>query len=287
MSMKSEILEAIRSGYTSSVRAVSTQASYSAARNDACFKDFQLVEIPDVMEHRMNAREGAALMRRWFTSPKFVLHESWRNGTSNNLGIPSQNIDTSIIKMGWVARFPRAMSAMAQLEQHRVSTPAAAKELKRVLKRQHFLTQQREPIGNSKEAIILHETTHLNYIEVPFGGGVDPLDCALAAFTMHMAICGFVQPLENKIAMGTGTHEVEITKLHFYIRDSYDFTTGNEPLGFWGRNGASVSVYSGDKAFVENKHFRDWRGAHGTGGDFLIFSDVMTKLLPKPIKLII
>lgn len=263
MSVTDNALELLRSGYTSSVRAVSTEASYSALRNESCFKDFQLIEIPEVMEQKMNAREGAALMRRWFTSPKFTLPESWRDGTSNSLGIPSQNIDTSIIKMGWISRFPRANNAITQLERTRVTTPAAAKELRRLLKRQHFLTQQREPIGISNDAIILHETTHLNYFKVPFGGGVDPLDCAIAAFTMHMAIGGFVQPIVDKSSATTGTHEVEIVNLHFYTRDSYDFNTGNEPLGFWGRDGASTAIYSKDKSFVENRNFREWRALHG------------------------
>ncbi|WP_225984695.1 DUF6402 family protein [Noviherbaspirillum aerium] len=95
---------------------------------------------------------------------------------------------------------------------------------------------------------------------------------------------GAVQPLVKR--RDNVSHQVEITHLHFYIRDNYDFTSDAEPLGHWGRDGASRPPSSG-KAFVENKSFREWRARHGRGGDFVVFSDVMTKHLKRPLVIFI
>ena len=274
----------LKEAYVSTMRTVSTEASFTASANNACFKDFQLVEIPDVMQNRLGAPEGAALMRRWFNSPAFSLPEAWRLGNVNYRSVPAQNIDTSIITMAWVSGFQRAAQALTALESSRTNTPAGARELKRVLLRSGSLGTKRVPIGTASDAIGLHETAHLNSIGVEAGGSVDALDCALAAFTLHLAVSGFVQPLANRVY--GNTHEVEITKLHFYVRDNYDFTTGKEPLGHWSRDGAAV-LYSPGKVFVEDQHFRDWRARHGRGGDFVVFSDVKTKQLAKPLKIMI
>lgn len=233
----------------------------------------------------MQAAVGAALMKRWFLSPRFVLPENWRKGDMNFLGVPTQHVDSSIVKMEWVRRFTRANIAIGTLENSRLSTPKALDEIRRVLQRQHFLTANKENIGVSSNALILHETAHLNSIGVPYVGGVDPLDCALAAFTMHVAVGGSVEPLEKGQSNAGKTHKVTIKNLHFYVRDSYDFNTEDEPLGYWGREGASASLFNLGMSFVENAQFRKWRERHGRGGDFIIFSDIYTKNLPKPISL--
>lgn len=274
-SYRQDVYDALRSGYARAVRVVSTEASYQEVNDLSCYKDFQIVEIPEIMEKRMQSPVGAQLMRRWFRSPRFVLPESWRKGEYNFLSVPSQNIDNSIVKMDWVKRFSRATSAIQTLEKNRITTPLAAKELRRVLQRHLFLTDKAERVGLSSDAIVLHETAHINSIAVPYGGGVDPLDCALAAFTMHLAVGGGVQP--SKSVDGIRKYEMVIESLHFYIRDSYDFGTENEPLGYWGRDGASTSFFSSETYFVENRHFSKWRDKHGRGGDFVVFSDVYTK----------
>ena len=145
-------------------RVIGTEPAVTAARIEDISEEFQLIEIPAVMQHRMGAPQGAELMRQWFSSPVFVLPESWRLGSVNFLSVPSQNLNTSTIKMSWVARFPRVANALARLEQDLVTTSNAARELRRLLQRQRFLTGAREAIGNSREAIVLHETAHLNQI---------------------------------------------------------------------------------------------------------------------------
>lgn len=278
---RQNVYESLRSGYAKTARMVSTEASFQEANDLSCYRDFQIIEIPEIMEKKMQSAVGAQLMRRWFRSPKFVLPESWRKGNHNALSIPTQNIDTSIVKMSWVRQFSRAISAIQTLEANRITTPLAAKELRRVLQRQLFLTDRPERVGITSDAIVLHETTHINSLAVPYGGGVDPLDCALAAFTMHVAVGGIVEPFNNGSNSSQKTHKIHINKLHFYIRDSYDFSTEDEPLGYWGRDGASTSMLSSETYFVENRHFTKWREKHGKGGDFIVFSDVYTKEISK------
>jgi len=186
--------------------------------------------------------------------------------------------------MEWAAGFARMRNALGLLEAHRVNTPAAERELKRVLLRANLLNNRSCQIGTSIDAITLHETAHLNSITVSLGDSVDPLDCALGTFSLHMAVSGTAQPLSKR--KDNVSHQVAITHLHFYIRDNYDFTGDAEPLGHWGRDGASRSPDSGI-AFVENKSFREWRTRHGRGGDFVVFSDVMTKRLAQPLVIFI
>ena len=263
-------------------RTVSTPPAITAARLEDIGQEFQLVEIPAVMQHSMSAPQGAELIRQWFSSPAFVMAESWRLGNVSLLGVPSQNLNTTTIKMKWVlGNSAVASGKLSHLENNLVTTPAAAAELRRVLQRQQFLTGQRQAIGTSRDVVVLHETAHLNAQGVKWGMSVSPIDCALGSFTLHMAVSGFVQPITPQ---GTSkTHEVQINELHFYLRDSYDFTTDREPLGSWNRTGASVSPYGFGMYFAENKVFRQWRAKHGKGGDFLVFSDLLSKKLPRSI----
>lgn len=284
MTMKDMVRTTFHSTYTGTMRLVSTEAATVANANEACFKDFQLIEIPEVMRARMNAPIGAALMQRWFNSPAYVISSAMINGSVDFRAISKKNIDTSIVKMSWVASFSRTQRALGMLEAHRTTTPAAARELKRVLMRTGALTNKRMAIGTSTDVITLHETAHLNFMSVDLAGSTDPLDCALGSFNLHMAVSGSVQPAAKR-SMGT-THEVEVTNLHFYVRDNYEFSSETEPLGHWGRDGASRLPSSGN-VFVENKSFRDWRTRHGYGGDFVVFSDVMSKRLVRPLKIII
>lgn len=277
--MAMTINEALRETYANVMRVVSTEAATTAQSSEACFKDFQLIEIPTVMVG-MNASVGAKLMTRWFNSPTFVLPSSWRSGRTDFRAVSRKHIDTGILKMTWLTGFARARQALSHLELQRTQTPAAERELKRVLMRSGLLTSSRRAIGGANDVVILHETAHLNMIGIGFGNSIDTLDCALGSFTMHMAASGFVQPLAKRV--DSYSHQAEIHALHFYVRDNYDFTTDDEPLGHWGREGAAV-MYSPGKVFVENRSFRDWRKRHGRGGDFVLFSDVMTKPLAKPL----
>jgi len=284
MSVKESVKESLYSAYTGAMRLVSTEAATMANAHEACFKDFQLIEIPEVMRTRMNAPTGAALMQRWFNSPAFTLSKAMVRGRIDFRAISRQCVDAAIVKMSWVAGFARTQRALAMLEAHRTATPAAARELKRVLMRAGALTSKRMAFGTSTDVVDLHETAHLNFMTVELADSTDPLDCALGSFSLHMAASGSVQPVAKKSA--GATREVEVTSLHFYVRDNYEFSGEDEPLGHWRRDGASRMPSSG-RVFVENKSFREWRTRHGRGGDFVLFSDVLSKRLVRPLKITI
>lgn len=92
------ISQALRENYAGVMRAVSTEAANTAQSNEACFKDFQLIEIPRVMV-QIHAGVGAALMKRWFDSPPFTLPSSWKSGAVDFRAVSRKNIDTAILKM--------------------------------------------------------------------------------------------------------------------------------------------------------------------------------------------
>ena len=77
-------------------------------------------------------------------------------------------------------------------------------------------------------------------------------------------------------------HQVSITEVGVYVRDSFDFN-GDQFLGYWDDSDNSVSILnplSGER--VSNESFRQWRTANNRGGDFLVFSDVKRTRLSAP-----
>lgn len=166
--MAMTINEALRETYANVMRVVSTEAATTAQSSEACFKDFQLIEIPTVMVG-MNASVGAKLMTRWFNSPTFVMPSSWRSGRTDFRAVSRKHIDTGILKMSWLTGFARARQALSHLKLQRTQTPAAERELKRVLMRSGLLTSSRRAIGGANDVVILHETAHLNMIGIGFG----------------------------------------------------------------------------------------------------------------------
>ena len=94
-----------------------------------------------------------------------------------------------------------------------------------------------------------------------------------------------------------GKNAFIIDELGFYLKDTYDFVDESntpEPLGIWSKNrvldkkesaiymSSYLSGFFGDLAriysgFVPvfNHDFRLWQKKHGTGGDYIILSDVL------------
>jgi len=88
-----------------------------------------------------------------------------------------------------------------------------------------------------------------------------------------------------------------VDKLGFYLKDTYDFVdegNSSEPLGIWSKdrilNKEETSIYMSTylsglwghlvrsfSGFVPifNKDFREWKRKHDSGGDYIVFSDVL------------
>jgi hypothetical protein len=102
------------------------------------------------------------------------------------------------------------------------------------------------------------------------------LVAALGAFTFRVVVAGSVTPVLP------GGHEVTITKVGVYVRDSFDFE-GFQFLGFWDDATNTVSAINplaGTAVF--NSSFREHRDKYHLGGDFLVFSDLKVTTLDPP-----
>ena|GEM_PF-1054345 len=256
-----------------------------------CYKEFNLIEIPDVMK-KAGRMVGAQLMNRWFANPAYTIPLDFKLGKFPHARLPGLQIDTSIVNMSWVLRFDRARAIFKELksgmyqnnsESYRKSKNELFDSLKKAGKFQPYKTIFGE-VNAKPNTIDVHESAHLNFrkagteiLEKAF----DPLDdlyCGLGAFAAHMAASGSVTPIKGGKS-GRATHQVTIEKLGYYIRDVYDFNE-DQPLGFWGPD--KFSKFPGEGLFaVDNAVFRDWRAKHGRGGDFIIFSDILWEQAPK------
>lgn len=256
-----------------------------------CFKNLNLVEIPRVMREKKLIK-GAELMEHWFLRKPFSMPSAWKIGEDapDPRTIPAEHINDTIITMQWALDFPRALGAYNELRSavygtlKQSSLEASQIELFKNLKRDGKFTNKVEQFGFGGGRV-LHKTAHINTRTVGLNFSeklTDPLDdmyCALGAFGIHVAGAGTVTPLDPKNK--TGTHQVNITKLGFYIKDTYDFNA-NQPLGYWTNEGVTKSAGPGSST-VENKSFRDWRARFAHGGDFVVFSNVRWEGVPRPI----
>lgn len=271
-------------------RLVSSRPSIEGG-TPACYKDFNLIEIPDVMKSA-GRNIGAKLMERWFRNPGYTIPVDWKSGNFEASRIPGFLIDTTTVKMQWVMSFERARLPFKELKNLMYgggnvdSLKRSKKELFSTLKIGNKFLSYPTNFGETKDkvnVINIHETAHLNFRAAGtqiLEKARDPLDdlyCGLGTFAAHMAASGTVVPIKGGKS-GRATHQVTIQKLGYYVRDVYDFNE-DQPLGFWGHN--KFSKLPGDSLFaVDNEIFRMWRLKHGRGCDFIIFSDILWEQAP-------
>jgi Family of unknown function (DUF6402) len=258
----------------------------------ACFRNLNLFDIPQVMREK-KLTKGAELMEHWFSGKAFVMPTTWKSAPPNGIDpriIPFTYVNETIITMQWALSFSRALAGYSELKNAVLgnlgekSLSLSQREFFENLKSDGKFTKKIEQFGFGSGRT-LHKTAHINTRTVGLNFSeklTDPLDdmyCALGAFGIHVAGYGTVTPLPEKSE--EGTHQVKITKLGFYIRDTYDFNE-DQALGYWTNEGVTRSAGLGS-ASVENKSFRDFRARFNCGGDFMIFSNVRWEGVPKPI----
>jgi hypothetical protein len=153
-----------------------------------------------------------------------------------------------------------------------------------MLSRNNKLTNQKEYFGNEGNLLLFRRPIssavdlypdHIQEASVSWKlkqlQNFDDLFCALGNFTLQLAIYGYVEPVLST----KGTHKVTIEKVGVYVADQFDFG-GPQFLGFWDDDPPYASAnFLGPGKAVDNGSYRDWRDAHGKGGDFLVFSDVL------------
>lgn len=272
---------------------VSLSSGYPAA---ACFKNLNLVEIPDVMDKK-GFTVAAALMRRWFLGKAFAMPTRWKDAKTNGFDhrtLASPYLDTSIVTMQWALKYGRTGTAKQEVKNAAlgllspISLKASQNELSLRLEAAGKFTDKSTTFGRGLSATAdIHHTAHINSRSVSTNQRSklsDPLDdlyCALGAFTLHVAGAGTVTPLKPAVGSLSPTHRVKIDALGFYLRDCYDFND-DQPLGNWGPDGVAM-LPSSRLVMVENESFRKWRKRHNRGGDFIIFSDVRWEALPQAL----
>ncbi len=220
-------------------------------------------EIPNIMmENNLNV--AAKLLNLWFSYP------------SKNIVLP--NTDT--IKMEWVLGFSRAKSVYENMKSKKVYVnDPAKKEIQKMLKR--TVVGFSGSFCDLSRSVLDIDKDYVNYRSVgSIWDEIDDMFASLGRFNIRVAVSGTVIPEGEDKAC------VTITKLGFYVRDSYDFK-GDQHLGYWNAETKYVgrNPFRGDK--VTNKSFRDYQELTGFGHDFLLYSDVLINELDIPEKFII
>lgn len=252
---------------------------------------FNLDQIPDAME-KMGWKVAPQLMRHWFSlKPAYKFTEETKRALlrSDARTIPNDRFNDTIVKMAWARPFIKE-----ELQERMLSwnSPAGINELRNKLKAAGYSPNMCIPLGMSDSARVLDATAHVNTISV--GGLFDTIDDwygAIGNANLKFAVSGY-----------SGTHQKRpaffVERVGVYLKDTYDFVDGNkittEPLGIWSKNRVLTKAESATylssygaglygmlarkwSGFVPvfNRDFRDWQDKHNSGGDFIVFSDVL------------
>lgn len=236
--------------------------------------------IPGVMRNRLHWETAAALMERWFSLPA-------------NANADTGPMDRHTVRMAWAMRFARAREACNGIEAGRVWLQHATQQrIVGWLRSQNKLTSQSTSFGlrDFNTATPRQLTEDCIYTR-GVGSLIDELDDmfgALGSFEFRVVVSGTVSPLParapgppsmtlpalQRSSTGTlsGRYEIRVEQVGIFLWDSFDFNRDQE-LGFWSLDGVARNPLSPGYERVTNADFRQWRTAHGRGGDFYVCSD--------------
>lgn len=263
---------------------------------------FHLDQIPDAMD-KMGWSVAPQLMRHWFSiAPvyKFTKDTKEQLLRGDARTIPTARFNDKIVKMEWARPY---IKDKLQERMKTWDSPAGVEELRNKLKRAGYAPHTCVPLGMSDSARVLDATSQVNFIRV--GGLLDTIDDwygAMGNANLNFSVSGYSGSHQNKPVFF-------VERVGIYLKDTYDFLDGyrmvSEPLGIWskdriltkaesyayaasftaGKYGKLARDWSGFVP-VYNSDFRDWQDKHNTGGDFIVFSDVLW-LTPLPHQRII
>lgn len=125
-------------------------------------------------------------------------------------------------------------------------------------------------LGNSW-LTVEEESEELHYIASPSVGkyGLDKYGAAIGRSNLRMVASG---SYEN--------NTIHVARIGLYLRDSYDFSTIPQALGYWSKTSPYVKIISSDSNYrpILNASFRNWgRFYHNNPsyGDFRIFTNMV------------
>ena len=252
---------------------------------------FHLDQLPDAME-KMGWKVAPQLMRHWFSlRPAYKFTEDIKNQLLRGDArlIPEERVNDTIVKMAWARPF------IENKLQERMATwnsPAGIDELRNKLRLAGYSPNLCVPLGMSDNARVLDASSQVNTIDV--GGLFDTIDDwygAIGNANLKFAVSGYSGSHQKKPAFF-------VDRVGAYLKDTYDFVDKNpitsEPLGIWSKNRiltkAESALYLDSylagifgilarnwSGFIPvfNSDFRNWQDKHNTGGDFIVFSDVL------------
>lgn len=266
------------------------------------FQPLRLDEIPGAMD-KMGWGVAAALMRRWFGNPLYVMtkEEKRRLSASDARILSPQYFDDQIVKMQWALQYPAIQIALNDLLANAQSAEAKI-ILKTRLENSGWRAGNKMILGEyGANARALDATCQIQ--RELFGNETDVIDGlygALGKAVLKLAVTGVM----NK-------SEFVVEHIGIYIRDTYDFTNRvwhgvktPELLGIWSRerclskwemvgylNGMNQGWRPSDEHFMGfvpmfNDDFRRWQKKHGTGGDYIVYSDVKWMVPPAHLRTI-
>lgn len=222
-----------------------------------------LTNIPRIMRKQSPPwLNGARLLEQWFPRPVAI---------NPNYGPP----DTTTIRMdSFVLTFPRGRQAYDRIMNEQLwTTPNARRQIIDLLDRNGRLAGAASAFGNLTGSVPQIDPDHITEVAVVGDVLADPFDdmrAALFNFTLRVLVAGTVTPVSQS------RWQVLVQQVGVYVRDSFDFE-GNQFLGYWDDTADifyPINPGIPELVPVGNADFRTWRQNNGTGGDFLVFSDV-------------
>lgn len=246
---------------------------------------------------KMNWPVAAALMRHWFNGKPWpdTVDGGMSAEVKQHRALPlPEYFNETIVRMNWVLTFSRTREMLVTLRRNWSNEKAQIKAAS--LYRNAYANKPlgRYPLSFAKASDV-ESFGFLNFASVMQSqyvlSDLDELSGALANFNGRVFGEGQVEVLPNAIL-------VSITRIGFYIKDSYDFlddsSVFSQPLGFWNQNGlagysSAAEVIGGWLAaaglpffdsmghryfLVQNNDFFRYRQAYGRGGDYIIYSDI-------------
>ncbi|MCI4188467.1 DUF6402 family protein [Dickeya dianthicola] len=255
---------------------------------------FHIDQIPDAMDS-MGWKVAPQLMRHWFS-----LHpaEKWTTERKNILLNadartlkPSEYNDT-IVKMDWALQYHQVKEKINEGMKN-WNSEGGINLLRERLFSQGYVLGRAFKLGYTRSARELDATAQVNYVGV--GSKLDTINDwfgAIGTANLKFALRGFTSVYERKNIFA-------VEAVGVYIKDTYDFVdrpdSTSEFLGIWGKSGVlskfnMITHYLSliqEQAYKElsktysglvpiyNSDFRRWQDKHDSGGDFLVFSDVL------------
>ncbi|MCM7511790.1 DUF6402 family protein [Enterobacter hormaechei] len=253
---------------------------------------FHIDMIPDAMRN-MGWEMAPKLMEHWFEiSPAFAFttESKIKSLDEDARNLPLTQVSTEIIKMVWAMKFEQVSAGIEELTGRWKSTKGIARLKNHFLSKGDF-NKNVVSLGYTDDVMELDRTSQVNLI--PIGSKLDTINDwydAMGDSNLKVCIRGMTQTRQEKTFF-------IVDKLGFYLKDTYDFVdegNSSEPLGVWSKNrifnkeetGIYISTYLSGlwghlvrnfSGFVPvfNKDFRKWQGKHDSGGDYIVFSDVL------------